>query len=88
MRKVLQSKLNGGSSIKAINAWAVSLLRHSTPFVNWTKEEVRDMDRMTRKTMTNKSQNKVIEGARARGCEIIEQKYSNSEKEKGRSKDV
>ena len=38
--------------IKAINTWAVSLLRHSAPFVNWTKEEVREMDRMTRKTMT------------------------------------
>ena len=52
IRKVLQSKLNGGNMIKAINAWAVSLLRHSAPFVNWTKEEVREMDRMTRKTMT------------------------------------
>ena len=52
IRKVLQSKLNGGNTIKAINTWAVSLLRHSTPFVNWTKEEVKDMDRTTRKTMT------------------------------------
>ena len=52
IRKVLQSKLNGGNTIKAINTWAVSLLRHSAPFVNWTKEEVKDMDRMTRKTMT------------------------------------
>ena len=51
-RKVLQSKLNGGNMIKTINTWAVSLLRHSAPFVNWTKEEVREMDRMTRKTMT------------------------------------
>ena len=52
IRKVLQSKLNGGNTIKAINTWAVSLLRHSAPFVYWTKEEVNDMDRMTRKTMT------------------------------------
>ena len=52
IRKVLQSKLNGGNTIKAINTWAVSLLRHSAPFVNWTKEEVKDMDRMTRKAMT------------------------------------
>ena len=52
IRKILQSKLNGGNKIKAINTWAVSLLRYSAPFVNWTKEEVREMDRMTRKTMT------------------------------------
>ena len=52
MRKVLQFKLNGGNTIKAINTWAVSLLRHSAPFVNWTKEDVRNMNRMTRKTMT------------------------------------
>ena len=44
IRKVLQSKLNGGNMIKAINTWAVSLLRHSAQFVNWTKEEVREMD--------------------------------------------
>ena len=52
IRKVLQTKLNGGNMIKASNTWVVSLLRHSAPFVNWTKEEVREMDRMTRKTMT------------------------------------
>ena len=29
IRKVAQSKLNGGNLIRAINTWAVSLVRHS-----------------------------------------------------------
>ena len=38
--------------ITAINAWAVSLVRYSAGIVNWTKEELRLMDRKTRKIMT------------------------------------
>ena len=30
IRKVLRSKLNGGSLVRGANAWAVSLLRYST----------------------------------------------------------
>ena len=52
VRKILQSKLNGGNTVKAINTWAVSLLRYSAPFVNWTRSELKEMDRMTRKMMT------------------------------------
>ena len=33
VREVLPSKLNGGNMIKAINTWAVSLLRYTAPFV-------------------------------------------------------
>lgn len=49
VRKLLKSKLNGGNVIKAINTWAVSLLRYSAPFVDWTKEELSEIDRKTRK---------------------------------------
>ena len=51
LRKLLQSKLNGGNTVKAINTWAVSLLRYSAPFVNWTRCKLKEMDRMTRKYM-------------------------------------
>ena len=51
VRKVFQSKLNGGNTIKAVNTWAVSLLRYGAAFVSWTREELRDMDRKTRKMM-------------------------------------
>ena len=38
--------------VQAINTWAVSLLRYSAPFIEWTREELRTMDRMTRKMLT------------------------------------
>ena len=35
VRKVFQSKLNGGNSIKSVNTWA--LLRYSAAFIDWTR---------------------------------------------------
>lgn len=54
VRKIMQSKLNGGNSIMAVNSWAISLLRYSAPFVNWTRLELKEMDRQTRKIMNMK----------------------------------
>ena len=34
LRKVLKSKLNGGSLVRGVNAWAVSLLTYSAEFVS------------------------------------------------------
>ena len=52
VRKVLKSKLNGKNMVQAINTWAVSSLRYSAPFIEWTREALRTMDRMTRKMLT------------------------------------
>ena len=52
MKKTLSSKLNAGNVIKAINSWAVSLLRYSGGIVNWTKSELAELDRKTRKLLT------------------------------------
>jgi len=49
---VLQSKLNGGNTIGAINTWAVSLVRYTAGIINWRKDELEAMDRKTRKMMT------------------------------------
>jgi len=49
---VLQSKLNGGSTIGAINTWAVSLVHYTAGIINWRKDELEGMDRKTRKMMT------------------------------------
>ena len=46
--KVLKSKLNGGNLVCGVNAWAVSLLRHSAAFVSWRKSELEVTDRKTR----------------------------------------
>ena len=52
VRKILETKLNGNNLIKAINTWAVPIVRYSAPFLDWTKQERREMDRHTRKLMT------------------------------------
>ena len=52
VRKILETKLNAGNFIKSINIWAVSLLRYSATFLSWTKFEMEQLDRQTRKLMT------------------------------------
>ena len=37
--KVLDTKLNGGSKIKEINTWLVSLLRYSAALIDWNCAE-------------------------------------------------
>jgi hypothetical protein len=51
-RLLLESKLNGGNVIKAVNTWAVAVLRYAGGILDWTKEELEVMDRKTRKLMT------------------------------------
>ena len=51
IKLVLKSKLNGKNKILAINAWAVAVLRYSFGVLDWKKEELTAMDRMTRKVM-------------------------------------
>ena len=48
LKLVMKSKLNGGSKINAVNIWAVDLLRYRG-VTRWTKNELQNMDRMTRK---------------------------------------
>ena len=52
LKLVLKSKLNGKNKIKAINVWAVSVMRYGAGIINWNKEEIQKMDRKTRKIMT------------------------------------
>ena len=51
-RKILETKLNGGNIVTGINTWAVSLLRYSAAFLDWTGKELEQMDRRTTKLMT------------------------------------
>ena len=52
VRKILETKLNGVNIITGITTWAVSLLRYSAAFLDWTGAELDQMDRRTRKLMT------------------------------------
>ena len=48
VKKVLKSKLNGGNMVSAISTWAVPLIRYSAPFLDWRRDEIKEMDRTTR----------------------------------------
>ena len=52
MRKILETKLNGGNIITGINIWVFSLLTYSAAFLDLTGTELEQMDRSTRKLMT------------------------------------
>jgi hypothetical protein len=52
MKKILKSKLNAGNIIKAINSQAVSIIRYGSGLIEWIKEELKEMDRKTRKILT------------------------------------
>ena len=62
VRKVAQSKLNGGNLILAINTWAVSLIRYAGGIIEWTEQELKELDRRTRKLLT------MNEGLHPRDC--------------------
>ena len=52
MKLILKSKLNDKNKIQAINTWAVALLRYGAGIINWKVDELKIMDRTTRKTLT------------------------------------
>ena len=52
VRNVLKSKLNGGNIISAINSKVVSIVRYGAGIIKWTKNELEELDRKTRKLMT------------------------------------
>ena len=47
VRKVLETKLNGGNIIIGINTWEVSLLTYSVVFMDWNCAELTQLDRKT-----------------------------------------
>ena len=49
LKKVLKSKLNGGSLVQGVITCAASLLKYSAVFIGWEKCELQGMDRKTRK---------------------------------------
>ena len=52
VKKILRSKLNAGNIIQAINSRAVSLIRYGAGIIDWRRDELKDIDRKTRKLFT------------------------------------
>ena len=48
---LLKSQLNGRNLFSAINSWAVAVVRYSAAFINWPRNEMRELDRNTRKLL-------------------------------------
>ena len=51
VKKLCRSKLSGGNLINGVNAWAVGELRYGASSLEWTMEELTNMDRKTRKML-------------------------------------
>ena len=52
VRNVLKLKLNGRNIISAINSRAVSIVRYGAGIIKWTKNELEELDRKTKKLMS------------------------------------
>ena len=51
-RQLTSSKLKGGNAIRTINYQPVFLVRYSAGILKWTKDELKVMDKKTRKIIT------------------------------------
>ena len=49
---ILKFKLNGKIKIQAINTWVVALLRYVAGIINGKVDELKEVDRTARKTLT------------------------------------
>ena len=54
VRLVAGSWLRGGNMIRAVNTWAVSVVRYTAGILEWNKTELKAMDVKTRKLLTMK----------------------------------
>lgn len=52
LKLVLKTKLRRKDKIVAVNTWAVATLRYSAGVVEWKVDELKELDRKTRKMMT------------------------------------
>ena len=48
---LMMTHLNGKYLFRALNTWAISVIRYSAAFLDWTKEETKELDRWTRKQL-------------------------------------
>ena len=49
VKVLMKTHLNGKNLFQALNTWAISVIRYSADFLDWTKEEAKELDRCTRK---------------------------------------
>ena len=47
----MKTHINGKNLFPALNIWAIFVTRYSAAFLNWTKEETKELDTLTRKQL-------------------------------------
>ena len=52
LRLILKFKLNGKIKIQATNTWVVALLRYGAGIINWKVDDLKEMDRTAKKTLS------------------------------------
>ena len=52
LRLILRSRLNGRNKIMAVNTWVVSVMRYGAGILKSNTDELKNLDRRTRKFMT------------------------------------
>ena len=52
VKLVARSRLYGGNLVRAVNVWAVSVVRYTAGVLDWNKSELKAMDVKTRKILT------------------------------------
>ena len=52
VKLICKSNLNAENFISGMNAGVIGVIRYSGGIIDWTKEELQDMDRKTRKILT------------------------------------
>ena len=52
LRLILESQLNSRNKISAINAYCLPVVRYAAEIVKWNLNDLRTMDRKTRKLLT------------------------------------
>ena len=48
---LMKTHLNGKNLFPALNIWAIFVRNYSAAFLNWTKEETKELDTLTRKQL-------------------------------------
>ena len=82
MRKLFETKLYRRNLIKGINAWAVSLVRYSGPYLKWTRTSTNRPE--SKKTNDNASQRWQRETISVKKKRMTERDYICQEKKGGR----
>ena len=49
---LVKSELYAGNLVKGINTWTIGVVRYSAGVLDWTKDDLRQMDSKTRKMLT------------------------------------